>query len=446
MHASDHWEAYTPDARAPWDLRRVVHLHRRAAFSAPWDELQRDLKAGPDASIDRLLNGESSGHSPADFTPTSAVLADAATSSGDINRLKAAWFYRMLFGPDPLGERLVLLWHDHFATGYAKVRNVRAMQRQNDLFRMHARSKFTTLLNAAIRDPALLEYLDAPANRKGHPNENLARELMELFTLGVGSFTEVDVKEAARCLTGWSVEEDKFIENPVRHDEGEKTLLGKSGKWTGTDLVNLLLKQPATADRLAAKLIKTFFGEQTCPSEAAKELANGLRARGLDIRWAVGAVLRSRLFFSEANMRSRVTAPAEFVAGSARALGLFDPAPSTLALADWSARMGQDLFEPPNVGGWPGGRFWVTSRAFVAHANFAAALVEGPNAGRAIAYDPAGAAKAAGLGSTHADVLTYHHRLLFGTDPTADMAARLASLDDRKLVIALLSSPESQLG
>jgi uncharacterized protein (DUF1800 family) len=210
-------------------------------------------------------------------------------------------------------------------------------------------------LNAVVRDPALLEYLDAPANRKGHPNENLARELMELFTLGIDNYAETDVKAAARCLTGWSVAEDKFVEHPVRHDDGEKTLLGKSGQLNGTDLVNHLLQQPATAERLVAKLVKEFFGEKACAPEAAKELANGLRERDLDIAWAVEIVLRSRLFFSEANIRSRVTSPAEVIAGSAKALGLFDTAPSTLALAEWSAHMGQDLFDPPNVGDGPAG-------------------------------------------------------------------------------------------
>lgn len=441
-----YWDAYVPDAGMPWNLLRVVHLHRRAAFGAPWSELQRDLKDGSDKSIDRLLKGEAGTHTPPDFAATAEVLTDAAGTSGEINRLKAAWFYRMLFGPDPVGERLVLLWHDHFATGNAKVRNARAMRRQNDLFRTHARAKFEKLLNAVVRDSALLEYLDAPFNRKGHPNENLARELMELFTLGIGNYTEADVKEAARCLTGWSVEEDRFKENEPRHDDGEKTVLGKTGKWTGTDLVNQLLRHPATAERLASKLVKTFFGEGACPADAVKELAAGLHARDLDVGWAVGTVLKSRLFFADANVRSRVTAPAEFVTGAARALGLFDPAPSTLAMADWSARMGQDLFDPPNVGGWPGGRAWITSRALVARANYAAALVSGPNAGRPNAYDPTTAAKEAGFGATGTDVLTYHHRLLFGTDPTADAAKNLAALDGRKLVTALLSSPEAQLG
>jgi uncharacterized protein (DUF1800 family) len=430
----------------PWDLRRVVHLHRRAGFAAPWDVLQRDLKAGPDASIERLLNGEEKLHTPAEFATIAEVLTDSATASNEINRLRAAWFYRMLFGPDPVGERLTLMWHDHFATGNAKVRSVRAMRRQNELFRTHTRAKFSTLANAVVRDPAILEYLDASANRKGHPNENLARELMELFTLGIGHYTEVDVKEAARCLTGWGVAEDGFVESAARHDDGEKTVLGMTGKWTGTDLVNQLLKHEATASRLASKLVKTFFGEGACPAEAVKELAAGLHEHALDIAWAVSTVLKSRLFFADANIRTRVSAPAEFVTSSARALGLFDPAPSTLAMADWSARMGQDLFDPPNVGGWPGGRMWISSRSLIARANYAAALVEGPNSGRTEPYDAAGAAKTAGFGSERTDVLTYHHRLLFGTDPSAELSKQLAALDSRKLVVALLSSPEAQLG
>jgi uncharacterized protein (DUF1800 family) len=443
--ALKHWDVYTPDAKNAWDLKRVVHLYRRAGFAAPWDDLQRDLKDGPEKSIDRLLKAASNTRTPPDFAATALVLADAAATAGDLNRLKAAWFYRMLFGPDPVGERLTILWHDHFATGNAKVRSVRSMRRQNDLFRAHARAPFAKLLNAVVRDPAILEYLDAPVNRKGHPNENLARELMELFTLGIGHYTETDVKEAARCLTGWSVEEDKFAEAAARHDDGEKTVLGKTGKWTGADLVNQLLKHPATAERLASKLVQAFFGENACRADAVKELATELHARDLDIDWAVGTVLKSRLFFADANIRSRVTAPAEFVTDAARALNLFDPAPSTLAMADWSARMGQDLFDPPNVGGWPGGRAWITSRALIARANYAAALVSGPNVGRPNSYDPAKAAKAAGFGATGADVLTYHHRLLFGTDPTPEVTKNLGALDGRKLVTALLSSPEAQL-
>src|SRR5207248_129500 len=222
---------YTPDAKTPWTLERVVHLHRRAGFAATWEELQRDRKDGPMVCIDRLLAGKSSLHTPPDFATVVDLLIESAVAAGEIDRIKACWFYRMLFGPDPLGEKLTLLWHDHFATANGKVQDASLMRRQNDTLRVHGRGKFADLLNAAVREPALLLYLDAQANRKGHPNENLGRELMELFTLGVGHYTEKDVKEAARALTGWTVEDGQFAEAPERHDAGEKTLLGRTGKW-----------------------------------------------------------------------------------------------------------------------------------------------------------------------------------------------------------------------
>jgi uncharacterized protein (DUF1800 family) len=443
---TDFWTPYAPDDRAPWTLQRVVHLHRRAAFAATWAELQRDLKDGPDAGIDRLLSGKAAIGPPADFASTADLLADAALAVGDLARLRASWFYRMLFGPDPLGEKLTLLWHDHFATANTKVQDPALMRRQNDTLRKHARSKFADLLNAAAREPALLLYLDAQTNRKGHPNENLARELMELFTLGVGHYTETDVKEAARALTGWSVEEGQFVEVAAGHDTAEKTILGKTGKWTGADLLALLLRQPATADRIAFKLCWQFFGENALPPGAVTALADGLREHNLDVGWAVGVILRSGLFFADANLGNRVLGPVEFVVGAARALEMLDTPPSTLALAEWSGRMGQDLFDPPNVGGWPSGRAWVHTRGLIARANYAAALISGPQVGRSTPYDPVALPKKHGFGSDGAAVLAFHHRLLFGTDPGAELRKRLAGADSRKVVAALLSSPEGQIG
>jgi uncharacterized protein (DUF1800 family) len=440
------WTPYTPGPEAPWDLRRVVHLHHRAGFAATWTEVQRDLKDGPAVSVGRLLAGRAGAAVPADFATTSHLLAESAAAAGDAARLKAWWFYRLLFGPDPLGEKLTLLWHDHFATAFAKVQDADLMRRQNETFRRYARARFADLLNAGVREPALLLYLDAPANHKGHPNENLARELMELFTLGVGPYTEKDVKEAARALTGWTVEDGRFAEEPARHDPGTKTILGRTGPWTGSDLVRLLLEHPATAERIAGKLGRQFFGEGALPPDALRSLAAGLREHDLDIGWAVGVVLHSRLFFAEANLGSQVLGPLEFVAGSARALELFDPAPSTLALADWAGRIGQDVFDPPNVGGWPGGRAWLHPRALIARANCAAALVAGPDAGRPAPYDPIALPRKYGFGTGPEAVLTFHHRLLFGTDPTAEMRRRTAGARGGHLVTLLLSSPEAQLG
>src|SRR5262249_8198013 len=148
----------------------------------------------------------------------------------DPRHLKAWWVYRMLWSPDPLGERLTLLWHNHFATSYAKVNDAPAIRRQNDIFRKHGRGPFGTLLKTVVHDRALLVELDAPVNRKGKPNENLGRELMELFTLGVGHYSEKDVKEAARALTGWTVTNDAFHFEAALHDAGDKTILGKKGR------------------------------------------------------------------------------------------------------------------------------------------------------------------------------------------------------------------------
>src|SRR5262245_23188815 len=165
------------------------------------------------------------------------------------------------------------------------------MRRQNDVFRKHARGKFADLLAASVKEPAVLIYLDAPANRKGHANENLARELMELFTLGIGNYSEKDVKEAARALTGWAVEDRAFAFKAHRHDAGEKTLFGKTGPWAGDDLVKMLLAHPATAARIVFKLCRVFFGEKGVPAEAGAALAAGLRERELDVGWAVATIL-----------------------------------------------------------------------------------------------------------------------------------------------------------
>jgi uncharacterized protein (DUF1800 family) len=439
------WAPYAPSEQAPWNLRRVVHLHRRAGFAATWDELQRDLKEGPAACVDRLLAGKANADAPPDFAGLADLLADAAVASGEIGRLKAWWFYRMLFGPDPLGEKLTLLWHDHFATANSKVRDPGLMRRQNDTLRRHARGRFADLLNAGVREPALLLYLDAPANRKGHPNENLGRELMELFTLGVGNYSETDVKEAARALTGWTVTDGQFAEAADRRDDGEKAVLGKLGKWAGADLVKILLDHPATAERIATKLCRLFFGEKVLPPDAVKALGSELRTHNLDVGYAVGVVLRSQRFFADANLGTRVLSPVEFVVGAARALEMFDPAPSTLALADWSGRIGQDLFEPPNVGGWPGGRTWLNTRSLIARANYATALIAGPNTGRPSPYQATALPARCGVGTDADAVLAFHHRLLFGTDPTADVRRRASATDAGKLVALLLSSPEAQL-
>ena len=256
------WKAWDPTTNAPWNLRRVIHLHRRAGFAPDWSGLKRDVSEGHQASIDRLLHGNSTTNkSDNEFESLSDVIRDAAVASGDINRLKAWWIFRMLKSPRPVVERLTLMWHNHFATSNVKVGSVELMRRQNDLLRQFAMAEFSELLKRVSSDPAMLIWLDAAANRKEHPNENFAREVMELFSLGEGNYTESDVKEAARALTGWSVRKNTFRNYPKYHDDEEKTIFAKTGKWDGDDFIGMLLEHPATPRRLAFRICEKFMGE-----------------------------------------------------------------------------------------------------------------------------------------------------------------------------------------
>jgi uncharacterized protein (DUF1800 family) len=376
--ATSNWKPYKPSEAMPWNLRRVSHLHRRVVFGASWSELQRDLSEGPEKSVSRILEGRSrDAGMPEDFEHLSSIIGNSATESGSADRLKAWWLYRCLFSPHPLQERLTLMWHNHFATSNLKVNDLRLMKGQNETLRKNAFAPFGTLLKEMTHDPALLEWLDAPANHKEHPNENLGRELMELFTLGIGNYTEDDVKHVARALTGWTVRQGAFRDQASAHDDGEKTILGKTGNWSGDDLVQMLCEHPATSRRLAWRITNEFFGEGVVSDTARDELAEGLRQHTLDIRWCVETVLRSELFFSDANIQSRVCDPVSYAIIPLRALELWRNPISTLVLAEWTSRMGQDLFYPPNVGGWNGGRTWLSTRTVVARTNYVSALMSG---------------------------------------------------------------------
>jgi hypothetical protein len=447
----DCWALYAPDERAPWNLRRVVHLHRRAGFAAAWDELQRDLNDGPTKSIDRLLRAQSRLTVPEGFSTVADRLAGAQDAAG----LKAWWLYRMYWGPDPLGERLTLVWHNHFATSNDKVNDVAAMRRQNEILRLHARGPFGDLLRAVVHDPAMLVWLDAMENRKGHVNENLARELMELFTLGIGHYAETDVKEAARALTGWKVAQDAFRAWAGDHDDGDKTVLGRKGRWTGDDLVEMLLEHPATSRRLAWRLCEWLMGEKAADDASLDALAAGLRAHDLNIAWAVEIVLRSRAFFADKNVASRVLGPVEYLVGVPRALECFDPPPSSLLLTEWLPRLGQDLFYPPNVGGWNGGRAWLTTQGVIGRANFAAALAEGRLWASRLPLDGLALAKRHGRGHDLDDVSRFAVELFTGAPPVGawhqrlraalGQEAELGAQSVRTALALVAASPEVQL-
>jgi uncharacterized protein (DUF1800 family) len=449
------WKPYRPNDAAPWNLRRVAHLHRRAGFAVPWETLQRDLKDGPQAAVDRLLaDNATTAVMPVDFAALAATIGDAAVASGNIYRLKAWWLYRMLFSPDPLGERLTLLWHNHFAASNRKVQDVAMMRRQNELFRQFARAPFAELLRQAIKDPAMLLWLDADSNRREHPNENLARELMELFTLGEGNYTENDVKEAARALTGWTVKNREFRDVAAYHDGGEKTILGRRGNLRGDDLIALLLEQPATSQRLASRVCEMLMGE--VDEAAVTELAAGLGEHDLSVAWAVETVLRSAAFFAEENIGNRVLAPVEYIVGAVRALEVFAPPPSTIVLAEWAAAIGQDLFEPPNVFGWADGRSWINTRSSIARANFAQRLAEGALQSGAHAPHWLALAERRGCGANAEEFARFLAQMLWvgGTEEEVQRTRQAAMGDEtaltaesaRRLVAGMLGSPRAQLG
>jgi uncharacterized protein (DUF1800 family) len=453
------WKPFEPSRTRPWTIATVAHLHRRAAFAPSWEVLKRDLSAGPSESIDRLLKGEAkspAGTDASELEATLAAMASQLAPSADQARIQAIWLYRMIFTPHPLRERMTLFWHNHFATSNIKVQSPLLMQRQNDLFRTHAVGDFRALVSAIGKDAAMLIWLDSTINRKAKPNENYAREVMELFTLGRGQYTEKDIREAARAFTGWFVVSDHFEEVARQHDGGPKSILGQTGNFDGNDIPAILLKQPACAQFICRKLFRHFVSETETPSDALlAPLAAALRDSGYQIEKPVEMILRSNLFFDASVQRRRVKSPVEFAVGTIRSLEILNPTVATAALAESCDRMGQSLFAPPSVAGWDGGPGWINSTAMLARANLALGLLsEGdtPLGGR---FNPWAFAAARGSGRRN-DLAGFFIDLLLqdALEPKArqqiEQAASAKKASDeqaaREVVRLILTSPEYQIG
>jgi uncharacterized protein (DUF1800 family) len=400
---SEPWAPYVPGPGEPWDLARVAHLHRRASFGATWAELQRDLAAGPAASVERLLD-------PPQPTPEEreavAELHDGIPNVAyiQVERLKAYWLYRIVFGHDPLREKMTLFWHGHFATSNRKVRNLERMLAQNELFRRHALGDFRELATAILSDPAMLVWLDGVGNSKEKPNENLAREFLELFTLGVGHYTEADIRQAARALTGWLKEggegdyEAGIWFDPARFDGGTKTFLGRTGPWNASDIARIALEQPAAAEHLARKLYRFFVRDDVEPGpELIGPLADRIRANGFSTRDTLEAIFRSRHFYSASVRRRLIKSPVEFTAGLVRMLEIPPGRIDLVTIAILCDRQAQLLFYPPNVKGWDGGRSWVSSSALLARSNWVSDFVWGSRSLALEPFDPAAWAKGEGI-------------------------------------------------
>ena len=339
---------------------RVAHLLRRAGFGAGEQELAEYTALGFDGAVDRLLHDAGQPDVPDLTTPEEVGL-------------QVWWLERMLRTRRPLLEKLTLFWHGHLTSALKEVPNPSWLQAQNELLRAHALTdSYAHLLRAISRDPAMGAYLDLRTNRKLAPNENYARELMELFTLGVGNYTEDDVREAARAFTGWSIGFDgKFAFQPAQHDAGPKTVLGLSGPLNGDDVSTLLATRPEAGRFLSRKLFR--FLAYPDPEPAVVERLAGVYLRsGGSIRALVEAILRSPEFVSERAYRALVKSPVELLVGTLRRLGAERVVPQVAAQA---RLLGQELFNPPSVAGWFGGRSWVNASTLLGRFNAQAAIV-----------------------------------------------------------------------
>jgi uncharacterized protein (DUF1800 family) len=365
------WRPFEPTTKQPFDRRLAAHLFRRAGFAASSRELDEAVGLGPQAAVQRLLTSADESRAFDEETQNFAKLT-LASSSPDL--LASWWLHRMRHTAAPLLEKTTLFWHGHFATSAAKVRDARLMFQQNELLRQHALGKFADLVRGIARDPAMLLYLDSATNRKNHPNENFAREVMELFCLGLGNYSEQDIQQLARCFTGWEVQHGAFQFNPYQHDPGIKKVLGKSGAFDGDAGLQIVLDQPAAADFVCTKLVRFFVSDEPeVPAEWIAPLARRFRDHGLTVAPVLETILASRLFYSEASLGCKIRSPVELGIGLLRAL---EANANMVQLAGRLRELGQMPFFPPNVKGWDGGRSWIDSSALLGRARLVRTLVE----------------------------------------------------------------------
>ncbi len=450
--------------RGRWTPRDAAHLLRRAGFGGTPSEIAGVAAMGMERAVDTLMQLPAAEKlaPPGGLFDAVAFLEEhgglRALRNNEAERLKLFkqirkgefrsllalqqwWLQRMLDGASPLQEKMTFYFHGHFTTASLQ-KNVTAKMTfdQNQLFRRFALGNLRDLTKAVSSDPAMLLYLDNARNNKTHPNENYARELMELFTLGLGAYSEEDVRQAARAWTGYEVFPLRGVAryNPRKHDDGIKRFLGRTGNFDGNDIVDIIFEQPQCARFWATSLLNAFLYND--PEEGlVSATASLLRANDFELRPVLGTLFRSNAFYSTRAYRALVKSPVEFLVGAHKAVGIarIDPRSRPALRA-----MGQVLFSPPNVAGWPGGENWLTSDMTIARDNFLAGLVTG----RAIedswlAKAPTDAHRAADLLSTEllqgdaspaarADVARYLHdnhnrdqRLRGGTYLTLAMPA-----------------------
>lgn len=374
------WLLPLPALAAPIGEAGARLLLSRSGFGAPPAQVAALAPLEREAAVDRILAGSRTepANAPPPWTAEALLhpprkqlsedekkaLRDTETRRG--LALRGWWLQEMATTPSPVTEKLTLFWHGHFVSGQSKVKSAQLMYRQNALLRREALGNFATLLHDIARDPAMLRYLDTAGSRKGEANENFAREVMELFTLGEGHYSEQDIREAARAFTGWQLDpaSGEPVFRPRRHDDGAKTVLGRSGTLDGDAVLDTLLAQPATARFITRKL--WLYLVSPTPDEATvNRLAAGF-GRDYQIKPLLRALLLTPAFWQSSGQQ--VKSPVELTVGTVVTFGA--TVPDWQALAQFNRRMGQDLFDPPNVRGWPGGDAWINSDSLLLRKQF----------------------------------------------------------------------------
>jgi uncharacterized protein (DUF1800 family) len=388
----------TPLSSSKWDFAAAAHLLNRAGFGGTPDEIEKLAALGHSRAVASLVDFEKIpdstpaldwAHPDPDRAKKRLALRDATPEQRQMMQkeeqqkqqqqlleLRGWWLQRMAKGPRPLQEKMTLFWHGHFATSVQKVRDAYYMWRQNELFRRLATGNWLQLLIEAGKDPAMLIWLDQAQSRKDHPNENFAREVMELFSLGEGHYTEKDIAEAARALTGWSLnqEEQKFMERPMIHDRGEKTIFGRTANFDGEGFLELIVAQWQSAMFITGKIWNFFAGEMPS-SQLNAALANVFRRGGNYFKPVLWTMFLSEEFYAPTIVRNQIKSPVQWLVGSVRMLECELPPP--LVATNLLRSLGQDIFAPPNVKGWDGGLAWITTNNLLARYNQAALLAQG---------------------------------------------------------------------
>jgi uncharacterized protein (DUF1800 family) len=396
--ASGFWLAAPARAAAAMGFDEARHLLSRASFGATPAEIRALELLDYTAAVDGLLaNPRREATTPApvwigmgpEELQRLQKAAQAQRKQGvDGKKLEVIlpvreqgrelrnwWVDEMIMTDQPLVERMTLFWHGHFTSSLMKVRYPSALFRQNALFRREALGNYASLLRAVARDPAMLIYLDGRGSVARQPNENFARELLELFTLGEGRYGEADIRAAARAFTGWSVDREsgQFVEQPGRHDDGQKTFLGKSGRFGGDDILTILLAHPRSAEMIVEKLWREFVSLKPDPAEVSR-LAAAFRQGGYEIKPLMRALLLSAAFRDPANRGGLIKSPVDLIVGSVRVLGL--PVPEKTGLVRMLQGLGQVPFDPPNVKGWAGGESWISTYTLLLRQQFLRRMIE----------------------------------------------------------------------